>query len=107
LAPSDDLLHESLFKKYIEQTIQAQPSPRVLFTWHGGEPLLAGLDFYRQVIQYQKPYRNHYTIDNALQTNGMLLNDEWCRFLKDTDWLVGLSLDGPETVHSYYRKDYT
>lgn len=97
---SDDTL-----EKYIESYIQAQPVPEVLFTWHGGETLLRDLSFYRKVVSLQKKYGRGRKIDNSLQTNGVLLSDEWCRFLKDNNFLVGISIDGPEHCHDVYRKN--
>jgi len=92
-------------EKYIESYIQAQPVPDVLFTWHGGEPLLRGISFYRKALSLQKKYGRGRRIDNSLQTNGILLNDEWCRFFKDNNFLIGISIDGPEHCHDYYRKN--
>lgn len=96
---SDDML-ELFVKNYIEQ----QSVSEVLFTWHGGEPTLRGLDFYRKVMALQKKYARGMHVDNVLQTNGMLLNEEWCRFLHDNGWLVGVSIDGPASIHDRYRK---
>jgi uncharacterized protein len=92
-------------EKYIESYIQAQPVPEVLFTWHGGEPLLRDISFYRKALAFQKKYGRGRKIDNSLQTNGILLNDEWCRFFKDNNFLIGISIDGPEHCHDYYRKN--
>ena len=98
-------MNDSLLEKFIEGYINAQPVPEVLFTWHGGETLLAGMPFYRKVIALQRKYGRGRRIDNALQTNGVLLNDEWCRFFKDNNFLIGISLDGPEHCHDVYRKN--
>jgi len=92
-------------ERYIESYIQAQPVPEVLFTWHGGEPLLRDLSFYRKVLAFQRKYGRGRVIDNTLQTNGVLLNDEWCRFFKDNNFLLGISIDGPEHCHDVYRKN--
>lgn len=100
LQMSDDTLEH-----YIESYIQAQPVPEVLFTWHGGEPLLRDLSFFRKVLSLQKKYGRGRKIDNTLQTNGTLLNDEWCRFFKDNNFLIGISIDGPEHCHDFYRKN--
>ena len=75
------------------------------FVWQGGEPTLRGIDFYRKVVMHQKSYRASKTIRNSLQTNGTLLTDEWCEFLKENGFLVGLSLDGPADIHDRYRRN--
>lgn len=98
-------MSDELLQRFTEQYVHAQPGQDVLFTWHGGEPLLLGLDYYKKALRYQKPYKHNYHIDNVLQTNGTLLNDEWCRFFKENDFLIGLSLDGPEHCHDYYRRN--
>ena len=98
-------MSEDLLEKYIEGYINAQPVPEVLFTWHGGETLLAGIPFYRKAIALQRKYGRGRQIDNTLQTNGVLLNDEWCRFFKDHNFLIGISIDGPEHCHDVYRKN--
>jgi len=92
-------------EKYIESYIQSQPVPEVLFTWHGGETLLRDIPFYQKAISLQKKYGHGRKIENSLQTNGTLLNDEWCRFFKDNNFLIGISIDGPEHCHDYYRKN--
>ncbi len=75
------------------------------FIWQGGEPLLAGLDFFRRAVELQKKYGGHRTVSNAIQTNGTLLNRDWANFFNDNDFLVGVSLDGPQSIHDYYRRD--
>lgn len=97
---SDDVL-ESFVKSYIEQ----QSMPEVLFTWHGGEPMVRGLEFYKKVMALQRKYAKGIHVDNVLQTNGVLLNEEWCEFLHDNGWLVGISIDGPKEIHDKYRRD--
>ncbi len=81
-------------------------SGQVDFLWHGGEPLLAGIDFYKQAVKLQK---NHASIDhkvcNAIQTNGILINEQWVEFFKENDFQVGISLDGVENCHNRFRKD--
>ena len=97
---SIDLL-ETFVKKYIE----TQRGPEVAFVWQGGEPTLRGLDFYKKAVEFQKKYANGKRIENSLQTNGTLLNEDWCTFLRDNDFVVGLSIDGPEFIHDLYRVD--
>jgi uncharacterized protein len=95
-----------LLENYTRQYIQAQPGPEVTFTWQGGEPTLLGLAFFEQAVQLQQQYaRPGLTIHNAIQTNGVLLDDDWCRFFQAHNFLVGLSLDGPRELHDAYRVD--
>ncbi len=95
---SDDLL--DLFTR---QYIEAQTMPEVLFTWHGGEPLLRPLSFYKKALELQRRYAGGRRTDNCIQTNGTLLDDEWCRFFKDNGFLVGISIDGPRRFHEPMR----
>jgi uncharacterized protein len=95
---SDDLL-----ETFIRQYIAGQDVDSVVFTWHGGEPTLLGVDFYRKVVQLQQKYAGKKRIENDLQTNGLLLNDAWCDFLKEHGFIVGLSIDGPKHLHDRYR----
>jgi len=93
-------------ESYIRQTLGAQPSPQVTIAWQGGEPTLMGLDFFRRSIELEKKYaRPGMAVENTLQTNGILLDDEWCRFLHDHNFLVGISFDGPRPLHDAYRRD--
>jgi uncharacterized protein len=97
---------EELIEKFIKQDIAAQGTSVVIFSWQGGEPILMGLDFFRKVIEFQKKYcPPDKQISNDLQTNGTLLDDQWCEFLRDNKFLVGLSIDGPRELHDYYRMD--
>ena len=97
---------DQTLKSYVRQYIAAQRMPEVNFAWQGGEPTLMGLDFFRRAVTYQKKYaRPGQRIENALQTNGTLLDDEWCKFFAENQFLVGISLDGPREAHDYYRKD--
>jgi uncharacterized protein len=96
---------DAVLAAYIEQYVAAQPTPLVEFVWHGGEPTLMGLDFFRRVVELQAPYRAHKRIRNTLQTNGLSLDDDWCAFFKANDFFIGLSLDGPQDIHDRYRKD--
>ncbi|HEX3045079.1 MAG TPA: anaerobic sulfatase maturase [Bacillota bacterium] len=99
-------MSDSLLEMYVSQYIAASPGPVVQFTWHGGEPTLAGLDFYRLAVDLQKQYLPEgWDCWNNLQTNGILLDDEWCSFLADAHFDVGLSIDGTQWLHDQYRKD--
>ncbi len=99
------VMSDELLEKFIEEYINSQTSPNVLFTWHGGETLMRPLAFYQKALELQKKYAKGRQIDNCLQTNGTLLTDEWCRFLHDNGWLVGISIDGPQEFHDEYRKN--
>lgn len=99
-------MSNTLLERLIRQTIEASPGPVVSFTWHGGEPSLAGLDFYEKVVYYEKRYLPRgWQVWNNLQTNGTLLNEEWCRFIRDNGFDVGVSIDGTELVHDRNRLD--
>lgn len=97
-------LGDELLEEFIRQYIGMQPVPQVLFTWHGGEPLLRPLDFYRRALELQRRYARGRQIDNCLQTNGILLTDAWCEFLRENQFLVGISIDGPQEFHDRYRR---
>lgn len=97
-------MDDSTLERFIKSYIEAQTMPVVQFTWHGGEPTLRRIDFYRKVMELQRKYAGGRRIENSLQTNGTLLTDEWCRFLRDNAWLVGISIDGPEEFHNEYRR---
>ncbi len=98
-------MSDSLLESYVRDYIQLQQTPEVLFTWHGGEPMLRPLSFYKQAVRYQQYYGRGRQISNSIQTNGTLLTPEWCRFLHDEGWLVGLSIDGTKEMHDAYRVD--
>jgi uncharacterized protein len=103
---SDFRMSDNLLEEYIRQYIEAQTASEVTFAWQGGEPLLMGLEFYQQAISYQQKYaRPGMHITNTLQTNGVTLDDAWCRFFKTHDFLIGVSLDGPRALHDHYRVD--
>lgn len=99
------VMTDELLEKFIQMYIESQTTPQVMFCWHGGESLMRPLPFYRKVVELQKKYARGRVIDNTIQTNGTLLNDEWCRFFKDNNWLVGISIDGPQEFHDEYRKN--
>jgi uncharacterized protein len=96
----------SALAHYLKQFIAAHPGPRIDFAWQGGEPTLLGLDFFRQVVALQKELLPAgWSCTNAIQTNGTLLDDAWCRFFKEEAFLVGISMDGPAELHDRYRVD--
>lgn len=97
------LMDDDTLERYVQQYIQAQDVDQVHFVWQGGEPTLAGLPFYKKALELQKKYANGKEIFNSLQTNGILLNDEWCQFFHRNQFLIGLSIDGPEDLHDAYR----
>ena len=97
---------DEVMESYIRQTIEGQRVPHATIAWQGGEPTLMGIDFFRRAVELENKYRRPgMRIENTLQTNGILLDDEWCRFLKEHEFLVGLSLDGPREMHDAYRVD--
>lgn len=108
LYPSSNfVMSTELLEEFTRQYIKSQARlAEISFNWQGGEPLLAGLGFYQKAIEYQRQYaRPGQHITNALQTNGTLLDDEWCQFFKLNDFLIGISLDGPADLHDVYRRD--
>ena len=98
-------MSDELLERYISQYIEAVQVPTVTFCWHGGEPLLAGIDFYEKAVALQNRYRGTKQIENSLQTNGLLINPDWCDFFKENNFLIGLSIDGPKDIHDAYRHD--
>ena len=97
---------DELLEKYIHQYIDAQQIPEVTIAWQGGEPTLMGVDFFKKSIEYQQKYKKpRMTFQNTLQTNGVLLDDEWCQFFKENNFLIGISIDGPKELHDAYRVD--
>ena len=101
------VITDALLEKFIKEYIEAQTTPQVLFTWHGGETLMRPISFYRRALELQRYYACGRQIDNSIQTNGILLNDEWCRFFKENNFLVGVSIDGPQEFHDEYRRTAT
>ena len=97
------LMSDEMLELFTREYIEAQTMNQVLFTWHGGEPLLRSIDFYRKALSLQQKYAGGRRIDNVIQTNGTLLTDEWCEFFAQNHWLVGISIDGPQPYHDHYR----
>jgi uncharacterized protein len=101
---SNGIMTDEILEKYIIQHFEIATDEPVFFSWHGGEPTLAGLDFYKKAIEIQKKHNPlNKQIINGIQTNGINLDDDWCRFLADNHFLVGISIDGPEAFHDKYR----
>lgn len=99
-------MSDNLLENYIKQYIEAQKVSEVTFAWQGGEPTLMGLEFFEKAVNLQKKYQKPGTrLFNSVQTNGTLIDDEWCRFFHKNDFLIGLSLDGPKALHDVYRVD--
>ncbi|MBX3012592.1 MAG: anaerobic sulfatase maturase [Caldilineaceae bacterium] len=97
---------DDLLETYTKQYIDAQRVPEVTFAWQGGEPTLMGLAFFQRAVELQQKYcKPGMTIHNAFQTNGILLDDDWCRFFHQHHFLIGLSIDGPKPIHDAYRVD--
>lgn len=97
------LMSDEMLEQFTREYIEAQTMNQVLFTWHGGEPLLRSIDFYRKALSLQQKYAGGRRIANVIQTNGTLLTDEWCEFFAQNHWLVGISIDGPQPDHDHYR----
>lgn len=94
-----------LLEEYIVQHINASSGPNIFFSWHGGEPTLAGLQYFQHIVELQRKHQpDNCRIVNGLQTNGTLLDDNWCRFLAEENFMVGISIDGPDDLHSQYRR---
>ncbi len=98
-------MSDEVLENYVRQYIEAQDVPEVIFAWQGGEPTLAGVSFFRKAVELQKKHAKGKRIVNSLQTNGTLLDDEWCEFFTQNEFLVGLSVDGPRHLHDFYRVD--
>lgn len=102
--PGTGRISGEVLERFIKTYIEGVNGDEVVFTWQGGEPTLLGLDFFRTVVDLEKKYRRPgQKIGNDLQTNGTLITDEWCEFLKENRFLVGLSIDGPRELHDKYR----
>lgn len=99
------VMSEQLLEKFIREYLEAQTTQQVLFTWHGGETLMRPISFYQKALELQRKYAAGRQIDNCIQTNGTLLNDAWCEFFKANNFLVGVSIDGPQEFHDEYRRN--
>jgi uncharacterized protein len=99
-------MSEAVLENYIRQLIESHRADQVTVAWQGGEPTLMGLDFYRRALEFQKQYqRPGMVFENTMQTNGTLLNDDWCEFFREQGFLIGISIDGPGELHDAYRVD--
>lgn len=101
------VISDEMLDKFIREYIEAQTSPDVLFCWHGGETLMRPISFYRRAIELQRKYARGRRIDNTIQTNATMLTDEWCEFFREKNFLVGVSIDGPQEFHDEYRRTAT
>ena len=106
LSKEQGRMSDELLEEFTCQYIEAQTQHEVLFTWHGGEPLLLPVSYYERALALHQRYSCGHHIDNCLQTNGTLLTPEWCRFFRDHHFLIGISIDGPEPVHNSYRQQF-
>ncbi|MBE6301169.1 MAG: anaerobic sulfatase maturase [Parabacteroides distasonis] len=105
---STKIMSDDLLEAYIRQVIRIHGSEaEIEFAWHGGEPTIAGIAFFQKAIQLQAKYASNRKVLNTLQTNGTLLNKDWCRFFTDNDFRIGISIDGPQALHDTYRKDHS
>jgi uncharacterized protein len=102
------LMDEDLLEHYIIQHIEAAESDEIMFSWHGGEPMLAGIDFYKKALELQRKHLpQNCRLMNGIQTNGTLLDEDWCSFFASEKFLTGISIDGPAHLHNLYRKDHS
>lgn len=101
----EPVMSEEMLETVVREYIAANDVPEVTFNWHGGEPLVLGLDFYRKAMALEQKYADGKKINNTIQTNGVLLNAEWADFFREHGFLVGISIDGPREIHDRYRKD--
>jgi uncharacterized protein len=98
-------MSDTVLENFIRQYIQGQNHNEIIFSWQGGEPTLLGLEFFEKVVAFERKYASGKLIENDLQTNGILLDDKWCEFLRKNNFLVGLSIDGPKELHNKHRVD--
>lgn len=101
----NNMMSEHLLELFIRQYFHLQKWACASIAWHGGEPLLRGIEFYKKAMQFQRKYAEGRLVENSLQTNGLLVDENWCRFFRENHFLIGLSLDGPEHIHDRYRRE--
>jgi uncharacterized protein len=105
-AGSSFRMSDDIMEAYIRQVMSTHPGPEVPITWQGGEPTLMGLDFFRRTVEAERRHaRPGRHAARSIQTNGVLIDESWCRFFRDQGFLVGLSLDGPQELHDSFRRD--
>ncbi len=102
---SEWVMSDDVLEKYIKQKLESKDFSEETFVWQGGEPTLLGVDYFRNIVKIQEKYNNGKKIKNALQTNGILLNDKWCEFFAENNFLIGISIDGPREIHDKCRTD--
>ena len=100
---TNPLMSDQTLERFVREYIESQTTPEVLFIWHGGEPLLRPISFYERALELQRRYANGRRVDNCIQTNATLIDDEWCKFFKTNNFLVGVSIDGPSELHDALR----
>ena len=107
LYPNEDLrMSDEVLEEYVKQYIEVIKTPEVTFAWQGGEPTLMGIEFFKKALKYQEKYKkNNMVVYNTIQTNGTLINNEWCQLFLENNFLVGISIDGPQELHDVYRND--
>ena len=103
--PVKIFMSADVLESFIRQKLETSANPTESFTWQGGEPTLLDVDYYRKILAIQQKYVNGKKVKNTFQTNGILLNDEWCQLFAENDFLIGISIDGPEEIHDHYRID--
>ena len=101
---SSQQMSDETLERFIREYIEAQTTPMVLFIWHGGEPLLRPIAFYERVMELQERYAEGKHIDNCIQTNGTLINETWCEFFREHNFLVGVSIDGTRKCTMHYAQ---
>ncbi|MFV0544764.1 MAG: anaerobic sulfatase maturase [Bacteroides sp.] len=104
--PNEYIMSDEILEQYVKNYIASQPTenPRVVFAWQGGEPTLLGIEFFEKAIQFQQQHTDGRKIENTLQTNGMFINEKWAEFFKKHNFLIGISIDGPQDLHDAYRR---